>query len=377
MNQLACILALGIGCATAAAGGAKSRDVTLDVDDMPLAQVVQLLTKAGGPRLTTDADAADPRLSFAAAKLSRAASARWLCRACRLVVVKRKKQFVIGRPAIDAAELKEYRVAKVAPTQDAGEALMAFVRQVVLGAYPNRLANDDGELQPELEVTCAAGRLKVLAPPMVQREVLTLLRTIVRANKPYAFEQLRVRYQPHELGLLAPRGSAPPRLGGQVKLELEGVAAADAARALTKASKISFFIDPWDADLAKARVTLHADGLALDKAVAQIAKQLVAEHVGYDGAHMFVRAWRRPVFESLVVRAYNVSRGAIGRKIADEAARRAAKTKLPAGLPYGSAVVGEWLLGAVPAQVHKDLEGLFRLAKAAERAPVGLRGPMR
>ena len=369
MARFVWLVAWVVACGAASAAGTRGSRVSLDVDEVELAQVVQRLAEAGGPRLAAHADAAKLPVCFVGEGLSRGAVARWLCRSCRLVVVKQKNQLVIGRPGIDEAKLKEYKVAKVAPTQPAAAALVAFLRRVVLGAYQNRQAGEDGELEPQLEVTCAAGRLKVLAPPMVHREVLALLRAMVQAKRPLSYEELRVRYEPHELGFLGARGRVPPRLAGDVALDLADVTAAEAARELTRASKASFFIDPWDDELAKARVTLKAERLPVGVAAEKVAKQMSAERVFFDGASVFVRPARKPIFESLVVRVYNVSGSILGQSVAEEGERRAKALELPENLPYSVDRVGEKLLAAMPGPQHRQLEQILRLASAAGRLP--------
>ena len=339
------------------------RRVTLDVKEVALGEVVKLLAAQGGPRLTVAPDAGETEITFAISAASRGATVRWLCRACRLVVVKDESGLAIGPPAFDEAAMKEYKVARVAATEQRAEALVAFLRRVVLGAYQNRAENEAGELAPQLEITYAAGKLKVLAPRMVQREVLELLRAMVRAKKAMSYEELRVPYEPYELGFLGSRGTMPPALKGDISLELDGVEATEAVWGLTRASKrASFFLDPWDEALAKRRVTLSAKELPVGVAAKRLADQLGVERVFYDGATVFVTAARKPIFESLVVRVYNVSGNVLGRSIADEVGRRAKALELPEGLPYAVETVGTKMLAAAPGPTHRQLEDLLRLA---------------
>ena len=364
-----------LSCAVCA-GGAGGPRVTLDVKEVELSEVVKLLAAQGGPRLTANPDAAKLPITFAISNASRGAAARWLCRACRLVVVKHKSGLAIGQPALDEAAMKGYKVARVAPTREGAEALVAFLRRVVLGAYQNRLENDAGELEPQLEITHADGKLKILAPKMVQREVLELLKTMVRARKPLSYEELRVPYEAYELGFLGSRGARPPTLKGDVSLKLAGATAAEAVWSLTQASKkASFFLDPWDAALAERKVTVEADDLPVGVVAKRLAEQLGVERVFYDGATVFVSEARKPIFESLVVRVYNVSGNVLGRSIAEEAERRAKDLKLPEGLPYGVELVGTRLLAAMPGPLHRQFEEFLKLADRLDGLPGGGRLP--
>jgi len=362
---------------TAVLGGARRGRLSLVVEDVELAKVLEQLAAQGGPRLTADPEAAKLPITFAIHNASKGMAARWLCRACRLVAVKQGRAVVVGRPPLAEATMKEYKVARLAPTRMHAEALVAFLRRVVLGAYQNRLADEGGALKPDLEVTCAQGRLKVLAPPMVQREVVALLRTIVRAKKPMSYQELRVPYQPYELGFLGARGSMPPKVRGDVSLDLADATADKAAWSLTKASEANFFVDPWDEGLRQTKLSLEAEKLPVGLAAERVTKQLGVDRVFYDGATVFVRPARKPIFESLVVRVYNVSGNLFGMSIADEATKRAKGLKLPPNLPYGVERVGDKLLAAAPGELHRHLEGIMKLATGAGRLPAGLRPPGR
>jgi len=370
--------------AASAAGSAQGRGgtVSLDVKEVELGEAVKTLVAQGCPRLAVADDAAAEKVTFAINEASRGQVVRWLCRACRLVVAKKDGVLTIGRPALDEAEMKEFKIASVASTEQRADALVAFLRRVVLGAYQNRAENEGGIVEPQLEITHADGKMKVLAPPMVQREVLTLLRTMVAAKKPMGYEELRVDYEPYELGIIGARGTMPPALKGDVSLDLSDVLAAEAVWALTKASKkASFFLDPWDAALATRRVSLKADELPVGVVAKRLAEQLGVQTVFYDGALVLVSEARKPIFESLVVRVYNVSGNVFGRSIADEVGRRAKALKLPEGLPYAVEIVGAKMLAAAPGPMHKQFEDLLNLADRLDdlpgRLPGGLRPPGR
>lgn len=365
---------MAIAVAGTAVGGAK-KTVTVDVEKVPLAEVVKQMAEQGVPRLTPDAKDAETEVTFAIAEATRGQAVRWLCRSQRLVAVRTKEGLAIGRPALDEAEMKEYKIARVASTKQRAEALVGFLRRVVLGAYQNRGKGDGGELQPELEITQAEGKLKVLAPKMVQREVLALLKTMVKAAKPMGYEELRVPYEPYELGFLGARGSPPPNLKGKVTLTLSDVPAPEAVWQLTRASKANFFIDPWDDGLAKSKVSLEANDLPVASVGRLVAKALTAERVFFDGATVFVREARKPIYESLVVRVYNVAGNVLGRSIGEEAERRAKALKLPEGLPYSVDLVGDKLLTSMPGEMHRQVAGILQLAENLGRLPGGGRFP--
>jgi hypothetical protein len=295
---------------------------------------------------------------------------RWLCRACGLVVVPSKAgRLVVGKPSLDAAVAEDYNVASVAATPAAAEALLDFVKRAVLGAYQHRERTEGGEVKPELEATFEKGRLKVLAPRMVHREVLTLLKTMAATRKPASVEELHVAYKPYELGMLNARGPvAPPMLPkGEVSFELAGAAAAEAAWALTSKSKANFFIDPWDEGLRTTKVTLAAEKMSVKAAAEQIAKQLWAEQCWFDGAWMFVRGPRRPYYEKFCARIYNVAgTGLAGSYMAGEAERQGKAIKLPEGFPYAVDRVGDKLLAAMPEDLQRPFEALMKWAAGAK-----------
>jgi len=355
---------------------AGERTVTLDVEEVALSELATLLAEQGCPRLAVEPEAAETPVTFAISNASRGEAVRWLCRVCRLAVVKREGALHIGRASIDEATVKEYKVGRLAPTAVRAEALAAFLRRVILGAFQNRVPNDAGELEPQLAVVGAPGKLRVLAPIMVQREAVTLLRAMVRAKKPLAYEGLRVKYEPYELGFLGARGAKPPDQEGEVSLDLEGATAVDAVRELTRASKkASFFVDPWDGTLAERKVTLRAEKLPVGVVARRMAEQLGVERVPYDGATLLVTAARKPIFESLVVRVYNLSGKVLGRSIADEVGARAKNIELPENLPYGIEMVGTLMLAAAPGPTHREFEELLNVADRLNNLPGGGRLP--
>jgi len=350
-------------------GAGRPGRVAIDAKDVELREVLRLIAAQGGPQLVPHPDVAKEAVTFAVKGVSPGAAVRWLCRACRLVVVAKKSRLVVGRPPLDEPVAKDYRVAKLAPTATAAEALVNFVEKVIFATHPNRVRNKEGELEPLLEAACAKGRLRVLAPRVVHREVLALLRAMSRAKKPRSFEALHVSYRSHELGLLGPHSGREPRpLKGEVEVDLGDATAYEAAWALTSGSKVSFFVDPWDKKLRETRVTLGAKKLGLAAAAHSLAQQLGAERCWYDEAWVFVREPRQPLFENFLVRAYNVSGGPFRGALAGWIERLAKQQVVRGELPSSADRVGDRLLVAAPAPRHAPLEELLR-----RRIPGGFR----
>jgi len=186
------------------------------------------------------------------------------------------------------------------------------------------------------------------------------------------------------LRLLAAQGGpalvADPAIGKSgVSLELAQVAAYEAAWALTSASNASFFIDPWDEGLRKTKVTLKAEKMSLRVAAAELAKQLRAEPVWFDGAYLFARPSQRRLWEDFSVRVYNFEgRGGRDNFALEDAERRAQDRGFPPGpwppdrpgerggersgepLPYAVNRVGDHALAALPQERHKDVENSLK-----------------
>jgi len=368
--------ALMVGAALAAAcwdHSVGAAGVAIDAKEVELPAVLRLIAAQGGPTIVADPSVAQERVTFAVKEVQPYAALRWLCRACGFVVVSGQGgRLLIGRPALDKAILEEYNVAPVAATPAGAEALLDFTKRVVLPSYLNRIKAEDGEVLPQLEATFEKGRLKILAPPMVQREVATLLRTVAQAKKGASADELRVAYRPYELGMLNPRSPAlaPAPLRGEVSLDLAQASAYEAAWAMTSASKASFFIDPWDEGLRAAKVTLKAEKMPLKTAADQVAKQLVAEPCWFDGAWVLVRPLRRGLFEDFSVRVYSLGgTGVWGNWIAEGSVNNAQWFKLSPGLPYSVNRVGDHVLTALPANAQKGIEAALKGAAEGGKRP--------
>lgn len=377
---LAVLLAAGV-CATPLAA-ARSRGVSIDAKEAELAFVLNLLSSGTSAKLTPHPDVAKERVTFAAKSLTRTAAVRWLCRTCGLVAARGKGgQVVVGKIASAEAIVKSYKAAALAPTGASGEAMAAFIRSVMFRAFPGRESDDEGKLAPKLAVKWEKGRLKVLAPAMVQREVLALLQAMARAKAHNDVLPLSVKYEPYDLGFLrTTAGAEPPPMKGNISVKLAGASAAEAAWELTTRSKVSFYADPWDPGLQEASVTLEAKEQPLSAVAEKVAAALDAELFGYDGAWLLVRASRRPLYESLVVRVYNVSGDLFGRSIADVVERRVRRIELPEGLPFALERVGGRFLLSAPGSTHKQFGDTLKLMPRGpggrpwrDRLPPGIR----
>ena len=339
------------------------RSVSIDAKDAPLSEVVRLLVSQGGVSLTAHPDVANEKVTFAVKDTSAANALRWLCRACNLVVATPKEgQTVVGRSTIDPSVEKDYRVLKITPSQEAADGLLNFIKKVIFELRPNRARDEQGALAPAFEAVCEKGQLKVSAPPVVHREILALLAAITKVQPRRGMEDVRANYKPTDVGFLTshPPG-VPPKLVGEVTLDLTNATPYEAAWALTSGSKRSFFVDPWDQALSGARVTLQADKMPLAEAVQKIAEQLAAERVWYDEAWLFVRQNRRPLFDSLIVRAYNLSgTGPWMRGGVDFFRGLFRAGGLAPGMPYAmERTGGEIVLVSAPADGHRRLEQLI------------------
>jgi len=373
---------------------AEAALVVIDAKETELTKVLELLAAQGGPALVADPAVAKEKITFAVKEVEPQEAVRWLCRACRFVVVPGQGgRLTVGPPSLDKAVRKEYKVASVAATSAATDGLVSFIKRVIFASYLNRAKAENGEVVPELEATVANTRLTIVAPSMVQREVTALLRTIARVTREGSFKVLQVSYRPYELGMLNPRAPVPlPAIGkSDTSLDLAQVSAFEAAWALTSASDASFFIDPWDEELKEARVTLKAEKMSLRVVVAELGKQLRAEPVWFDGAYLFARASRRGLWEDFSVRVYNFEgRGGWANFALEAAERRAqgrgsplgprppgrpgdqAEDRSGNGLPYAVNRVGDYALAALPQERHKDVESSQRGGP-----PAGPPGPPR
>jgi len=356
-------------------GLAAGASVSIDAKEVELADVLRALAAQGGPTLVPEPSIAKKPITFAIKGAQPQAAMRWLCRACRFVVVQAQSgRLTIGPPSLDKAILKEYAVFSVAPTSAATDGLLNFTKRVVLASYLNRAKSEEGELVPPLEATIEKSRLKILAPSMVQREVAALLEALAMTKKPGSFDVLRIAYRPHELGMLNPRTPAaiPTMPKGEISLGLAQASAYEAAWGLTSVSKASFFIDPWDDALGQIKVTLKAEGTPVKAVAAEICKQLTAETVWFDGAYVLVRASRRGLWEDFSVRVYHVGgAGGPGNFFLDMAERRGRDDKGPpnpfaaeraggSDVPYAVNRVGEEVLAALSERRQKELEGFQR-----------------
>lgn len=348
-------IGLGLGCW--ALGGS----VNVDAKEASLGEVARLLDAQGGPTLAIAPELAAEKVTFAAKGMSAWAALRWLCRTQGLVVTSGKdERLTLARPSPEQSVEKEYNVAKFASTQAASDALVNFIR---LGLFPLHPTRAVGGEKPAYDALCERGRLKVLAPPVVHREVVALLRAITKVQPHRGMEDVAVAYAPHEVGLLGERqGGGSPRLTGEVTLELANASATEAATALTAAAKMSFFVDPWDEGLKAARVTLRAQKQALGDVANQLARQLGSERCWHDEAWLFVKQDRRPIFESFVMRAYNITGLGAEWVALTDAYRALIKTQQAwrKDLPFAIERADDLLLVCGPAAWHEGLENFTR-----------------
>ena len=365
VGVLACsvaMLATGLGLA------AGKKDVQLDAKDVALPELLTLMAAQGGPTLVAHPDVAAEKVTFAAKAMSGWAATRWLCRTANLVVVEGKGgSLVLGRPTIAPSVDKEYTVAKVAPTEEAANAILNFIKRAFFELHPIRFTGEDGRVEPAFEAVCEKGKLKVSAPPIVQREVVTLLRAILKVQPKRGIEDVRVPYEAYEIGFLDGRQPVPvPKLVGEVTVSAASVPAAEAAWALTSAGKVSFYVDPWDEGLKKAKVTVQAEKQPLKDVAEGLAKQLGTELCWYDDAWVFVRKDRRPLFDGLLARAYNTSGGGWRGRIFREALDGLGN--LPRSLPFTVERADDLLLICAPPDSHKQVEDFVK-APADEGPP--------
>jgi len=362
---------VGLALVSACVAAGERGGVSIDAKDVPLAQIAKLLAAQGGPTLAVHPDVADEKVSFAVKEVSAGAATRWLCRACGLVVVSSNGRLVLGRPAIEKSAPKEYRVSQLVKTEKAAEALVEFIENVLFALRPGRARNAQGELEPQLEVTCKSGRLKVTAPAVVQREVVALLRAMDRADRPQTPRDVEVSYRSYELGFLGTHSRAEaPRPSGTVTLKVAEAPAPEAAWELTSGSKVSFFVDPWDAKVKETKVSLEATKQPLKEAAAKMAEALGTEQCSYDEAWVFVRTARRPLFEGYSVRVYNLGddlRSAVVGFLKGEAKEFLGEREVPNSV----AQVGDRLLVAGREHLHGLLEKVLKSGVPEVGGPFG------
>lgn len=350
---------------------ARAGSVSMEAKEKDLAAVLDLMASHGGPRLTPHPDAAKEPFSFAAKQLARNSAVRWLCRSCGLAAVKGEGGgTVVGKPAINEAELKQYKVAPLFKEEDDAEALLRFLRKVIIAAFEHREEADGKAKLPEAEIILQDGKLKVLAPAVVHKEIVALFQAMAKVKERGNTAQMAVKYASSDLGYFrASTGAKPPSMKGKVTFGLEEALAAEAAGELTTHSETSVYIDAFDPALAKAKVSMVTTDKPLDFAAGAVAKALNARLMAYDGAWLIVRAARKPLYDGLVVRVYHVG-GTMpwgGGSIGDMILRRARGLEVPEGLPYAIELVGDRLIACVPAEMHKQIEGFTQLRRPGDR----------
>lgn len=378
MRTAGAILGIAALCVGSAARAAERKGVQVDAKDVALPEVVRLLTTQGGPKLAVSPDLEAEKVTFAAKGMTAYAALRWLCRTQGMIAAEAKDgRLTLGRPTIAPSVDREYIVAKLTLTQESSDALLGFIKGAIFEMHPIRLRDDQGKEEPVFDAVLEKGKLKVFAPPIVQREVQTLLRAIQKVLPRRGFEDIRLAYEPHEVGFLTTYGSGPPpKLLGEVSLKAANGTPAEAAWALTSAAKLSFYVDPWDKGLNSAKASLEADKRPLSEVADSLGQQLGAERCWYDGACVFVRKERRPLFEPIVARAYNLP--AIGgfRRPAFGIFRDLARGQRGAGqdLPFVVERGDDLLLVCGPQDWHSTAEDLL---KAPEGFGPPWRGPGR
>lgn len=362
--------------AVAMAGGWPAhggKTAAIDARQARLGDVVRLLMAQGAPRVVVSERIADREVTFAAKGISPAAALRWLLRVEKLLVEEDEKGRLALSPPGEVQSLeKNYKVTKLAPTKEAADGLVAFIERTILRLYPHREADEDGTRLPRLEVECEQGKLQVVAPLMVQREVVALLNTLVAARSRRGYKQVAVRYRPTEIGFLCERNAPPaPKLDGQLELEAGSVEAWEAAWRLARAAGISFYVDPWDDALVKAQVRLAAGKRSLEATVSSLREQLGARLRWYDGAWVFCRQGREALFGDYLMRVYNLSgTGPFVRSFVGITRNLVRPRSLPSSVPSAFEQVGEdlWLLGA-PSAWHDPLEEFLKRPAEPWRRP--------
>jgi hypothetical protein len=344
-------LALAAALTVPQTGLLAAESCTVDVEDVELSFLAAILAQQTGKKVVAHPDAAGERVTFAAKHLSRTGILRWVCRSCGLAATPGAGgAVVLGKPESDAPTVKSFTITSLLKTEPEAEALVAFIKAVPFVAFKNR--TDDMRLDAKVE----GGKLKVLAPRMVHREVLALLQAMSRAKKAGDQEAVAVDYASLDLGLLrSGTGAAPPPLKGSVSVDVQSVPAPRAAWKLTSKSDASFYVDPWDAALAERKVSLPAEEMLLADAANRLAKALGAELVPYDGAWVFVRAAQKPLYQGIDVRVRREDSAIMSRLNLTGWVRRLAGGRPTEGLPFAMERAGERLLISLPAGTADDL----------------------
>ena len=335
------------------------RTLSVDAREALLGDVVKLMVAQGAPRVAVHEDLAHRKVTFAAKGISPAAGLRWLCRVEKLVVARDGGRLVLMPPARVPVVTKVYKIAKLAPTHEAARALDTFIQSTVFQLYPHRGRDADGKPAPRLEVECVPGKLRLVAPMMVHREVVALLNATLAVRSGRGYKQVAARYGATDIGFLAERGAPPaPRLQGEVELEGGQYEARVAVWMLTRAAGMSFYLDPWDDSLGKAHVELAGGKRALRATAEDLAGSLGAALRWYDGAWVICRGDRAPLFGDYRLRAYNVSGTNPFLRPLLGFARRQGEQRRRSTVPSAVERMSEdlWLVGG-PSALHEALEG--------------------
>jgi len=373
MGARAWRMALVVAVMAAGWSAHGGKTATIDARQARLGEVVKLMMAQGAPRVVVSQKIADREVTFAAKGISPAAALRWFSRVEKLLVEEDEKGRLALSPPEEVRSLeKTYKVTKLAPTKEAADGLAAFLEGTILRLYPHREADQSGARLPRLEVECEPAKLRVVAPLMVQREVVALLNTMVSARSGRGYKQVAVRYRSTEVGFLSERNASPaPRLDGQVELEAGAVEGWEAAWRLTRAAGMTFYVDPWDDALVKAQVRLAAGKRSLEATVSSLRGQLGVRLRWYDGAWVLCRQSREAFFGDYVMRAYNLSgTGPFVRSFMGITRNLVRPRSLPSSVPSAFERVGEdlWLLGA-PSAWHDPLEEFLKRPAEPWRRP--------
>jgi hypothetical protein len=328
--------------------------VDLDAEGAKLELVLSLLSRPAA-QVSPGEDLAEREITFAAKGMPAASAVRWLLRTQGLVAVPQSRgAWQVVRPEDVEHRAKVYKVGRLTPDKMAGDRLVEFINSVVFAACPWPSTAE------RLKVQWQEGRLRIVAPSMVHREVAGVLNAMAKA----ALEEneaapMGVKYAALDVGLFRESAGAPPAgMSGKVELDVADAPAPEAVRRLTMASKTTFYVDPLDSALCEAKVTLRLEATAASKAAEMLGEELNAETVAYDGAWVFVRSWRKPLYGDLVVRAYSFPEGGVGRAILNAVEGRMQRLPLPKGLPYAIERVGDVLLVSLPGEHHERFEAL-------------------
>ncbi len=328
--------------------------VDLDTEEAKLELVLGLLSRPRA-QVSPGEDLAETEITFAAKGMPAASAVRWLLRTHGLVALPASRgAWKVVRPEDVEHRAKVYKVGRLTPEEMAGDRLVEFIRSVVFAACPWPSTAE------RLKVQWQEGRLRVVAPSVVHKEVAGVLNAMAKAAlEGHEAAPIAVKYAALDIGLFRGSAGAPPAaMKGKVELDVADVTAPEAARRLTMGSKTTFYVDPLDSALCEAKVTLRLEGTAAREAAEMLAEELKAETVAYDGAWVFVRSWRKPLYGDLVVRAYSFPEGGVGRAILNAVEGRVQQLRLPKELPYAIERVGDVLLVSLPREHHERFEAL-------------------